>query len=161
MNPRDRADGGFTLIELMIVVAIIGILAAIALPKFADLVRKSAEGTSKGNLGAVRSALAVYFGDMDGEYPGSLTGLTIGGKYLNALPSAKSPNYHTDASGEVDQIGNCDSLGTDWADASPGPMGAANPAGWAYCLDPVDPSYGVVLINCTHTDTKNVAWTTY
>ena len=57
---------GFTLIELMIVVAIIGILAAIAIPKFADLIRKSNEGATKGNLGSVRSALSIYFADNDG-----------------------------------------------------------------------------------------------
>ena len=51
-----KANKGFTLIELMIVVAIIGILAAIAIPKFADLIRKSNEGATKGNLGATRSA---------------------------------------------------------------------------------------------------------
>jgi prepilin-type N-terminal cleavage/methylation domain-containing protein len=59
---------GFTLIELMIVVAIIGILASIAIPKFADLIRKSKEGATKGNLGSLRSALSIYYGDMEGTY---------------------------------------------------------------------------------------------
>ncbi|OGS45662.1 MAG: hypothetical protein A2539_07250 [Elusimicrobia bacterium RIFOXYD2_FULL_34_15] len=60
---------GFTLIELMIVVAIIGILAAIAIPKFADLIKKSKEGATKGSLGALRSALTIYYGEQEGLYP--------------------------------------------------------------------------------------------
>ena len=58
----------------MIVVAIIGILAAIAIPKFADLIRKSQEGATKGSLGALRSALTIYYGDMEGVYPATSTG---------------------------------------------------------------------------------------
>ncbi|HTA77767.1 MAG TPA: prepilin-type N-terminal cleavage/methylation domain-containing protein, partial [bacterium] len=46
---------GFTLIELMIVVAIIGILAAIAIPRFAQMLEKSKEGATKGNIGAMKS----------------------------------------------------------------------------------------------------------
>ena len=92
---------GFTLIELMIVVAIIGILAAIAIPKFAELIRKSSEGASKGNLGALRSAMSIYYGDMEGTYPANVTALTIGGKYLTEVPKAKAPNSHTDAASVV------------------------------------------------------------
>ena len=64
MKPSDR--GGFTLIELMIVVAIIGLLAAIALPKFANLVTKAREATIKGKLGSLRSALSLYYADTAG-----------------------------------------------------------------------------------------------
>src|SRR5579884_3317259 len=96
---------GFTLIELMIVVAIIGILAAIAIPKFASLIRKSSEGASKGNLGAIRSSLSIYYGDMEGQYPTQISALTIGAKYLGTIPVAKAPNYHPDVASEVDVAG--------------------------------------------------------
>lgn len=63
---------GFTLIELMIVIAIIGILAIIAIPRFVDLVDKAREGATKGNIGAIRGALVIYYGDNEGNYPASL-----------------------------------------------------------------------------------------
>src|SRR5579872_2102361 len=97
-----RKTSGFTLIELMIVVAIIGILAAIAIPKFAELIRKSGEGASKGNLGSIRSSLSIYYGDMEGQYPTQLSGLTVAGKYLATVPVSKTPNYHTDTSAVSD-----------------------------------------------------------
>ncbi|MFH2203754.1 MAG: type II secretion system protein, partial [Elusimicrobiota bacterium] len=96
MHKQKKGRRGFTLIELMIVVAIIGILAAIAIPKFADLIRKSNEGATKGNLGSVRSALSIYYGDQEGTYPNTPAALTTGGDYLDQIPKAKTPNYHAD-----------------------------------------------------------------
>jgi type IV pilus assembly protein PilA len=54
---------GFTLIELMIVVAIIGILAAIAIPNFIKFQLRSKAGESKVNLAAIRTAEESYFAE--------------------------------------------------------------------------------------------------
>ena len=144
---RELSKKGFTLIELMIVVAIIGILAAIAIPKFAELIRKSSEGASKGNLGAVRSAMSIYYGDMEGTYPALMASLTIAGKYLTVIPMAKMPNYHADANTEV-------------AGALSG-LGDTAAGGWYYVNAATDANIGNILVKCTHTDTKGSVWTLY
>jgi len=58
-----RGKKGFTLIELMIVVAIIGILAAIAIPNFLKFQAKSKQSEAKTNLKGVYTAETSYFGE--------------------------------------------------------------------------------------------------
>ena len=58
-----RKQEGFTLIELMIVVAIIGILAAIAIPNFLQYQMKSRQSEAKTNIGAIRTSLVSFSGE--------------------------------------------------------------------------------------------------
>jgi type IV pilus assembly protein PilA len=54
---------GFTLIELMIVIAIIGILAAIAIPQFASYRRKAYNSAALSDLKTVKTTLEAYYAD--------------------------------------------------------------------------------------------------
>jgi len=72
-------DGGFTLIELMIVVAIIGILAAIAIPNFTRFQLKSKSSEGKVNLAAVRTAQEAYAAEFGAFVTAAATPATNGG----------------------------------------------------------------------------------
>ena len=143
---------GFTLIELMIVVAIIGILAAIAIPKFADLINKSKEGATKGALSSVRSALQVYYGDNEGWFPtDDLSSLVAAGKYISNIPVAKLPG-----TGHVDATLVTVSLTTTTLQTS-------DASGWAYFNDRTNTAtWDTFVVNCNHYDLKGAApWTSF
>ena len=59
---------GFTLIELMIVIAIIGILAAIAIPQFASYRKKAYNSAALSDLKTAKTSLEAYYADTQ-EYP--------------------------------------------------------------------------------------------
>jgi len=59
---------GFTLIELMVVIAIIGLLAAIALPKFGDVASQAKVANVQGNISSLRTSIAMFYAT-DGDYP--------------------------------------------------------------------------------------------
>ncbi len=75
---------GFTFIELIIVLSIIGLLLSLAVPRYFHSVDKANEAVLKSNLDATRAAIDKYFADK-GAYPDKLEQLVADG-YLNKLP---------------------------------------------------------------------------
>lgn len=61
MRTVPSSESGFTLIELVIVIVILGILASVAIPKYEDMREQARTATLKGQLGSIRSALAIQY----------------------------------------------------------------------------------------------------
>ena len=64
-----RSQKGLTLVELMVVVAIIAIIAAVAITVFQDIQKKAKLAADQGNVAAMRSAVAIYYGKKNGLFP--------------------------------------------------------------------------------------------
>lgn len=83
-QPHSARERGFTLLELIVVIAIIGILATIAMPALKNVPRRAQESVLKTNLRTLRDVIDQHYGDK-GRYPTSLEALVEEG-YLRKIP---------------------------------------------------------------------------
>ena len=81
---REKRAGGFTLIELIIVMAIIATLLTIAVPRYYASLDRSKEAVLKENLYQMRDSIGKYYADK-GKYPATLDALASD-KYLRKVP---------------------------------------------------------------------------
>lgn len=81
-----KVQQGFTLIELMIVVAIIGILAAVAIPSYQDYTARAQVSEAMSLTSALKTPLAEWYAD-NGSFPAAAASIsdTLAGKYVQSI----------------------------------------------------------------------------
>ena len=84
---RTRRRRGFTLVELLVVIVVLAVLAAIVLPKFMNSSTRSKESALKSDLKLMRNAVSLFFTDT-GTYPKTLADLTATAAPAKGLDTA-------------------------------------------------------------------------
>jgi general secretion pathway protein G len=110
MRRKGKQEAGFTLMELMIVMMIIGILATLAIPSFKAAIKSAQEAVLKEDLRVMRSAIDSYTMDKQ-KAPQSLDELVQEG-YLKAIPddpmTKSRDTWNTDISDSLHSLDQTD-----------------------------------------------------
>jgi prepilin-type N-terminal cleavage/methylation domain-containing protein len=147
---------GFTLVELAIVIAILGILAMYAIPKYQGMVEEARTAQAKAQLGTFRSALAIYYAKNSGKFP-SLTDVQNGTIFAEGtVPYVEA----TDANGNVlksNSVNNSVTVNNDGV-VSSGEV--SDKGGWVYDVKS-DLTQADVRINAKGTGVDGTPWYQY
>ncbi|MEW6039919.1 MAG: prepilin-type N-terminal cleavage/methylation domain-containing protein [Elusimicrobiota bacterium] len=146
----ERKLGGFTLIELMVIIVILGILVAVIAPRIPGFVEKSKQSRTKGNLANLRSALKLYYSDNDGKYPvtASIAEFLVP-RYMKEMPNAEMPPNHAPSDVITGDVGL-------------NQITPADAGGWIYNYNNASNAWGDVMPNCNaHTDSSGNFWSSY
>jgi general secretion pathway protein G len=141
---KKSSFSGFTLIELMIVVAVLAIIAIMAVPKFKDMTTRAKESKARAALGAIRSALDIYYSENQ-FYPAQLAALEQNSRYMKELPALSIPSLDVNPGHEL--TGESTVL-------DDGATGA-----WFYFT--TSTAHSEAYANCTHPDSRGRLWTEY
>ena len=141
-----RARQAFSLIELMIVIVIMAVLAAIIIPKFQDQSRRSKEAALKSDLSQVRTAVSTFQADT-GFYP----------KLLTDLAATTAPTQGYDSTATLQSI-----TAANWHGPYITGVVPADPvSGTAFTYSITAPTVGDVASSATGNDLAGAAYSTY
>jgi general secretion pathway protein G len=135
----------FTLVELLIVIIIIAVLAAIAIPKFANQSARSKESALRAELSLLRNATEVFKADC-GSFPATLADLA----------ATAAPANGKDSAGANKAI-----VGTDWKGPYITKVNVDPVSGAAFTYSTTSPDVGKVTSSAAGNDSNGVAFSTY